>query len=101
ESASMASVRADGLEQAGVYSLLRLLRTADHEVEGRIVPVRGLDRRVDHRGGLRQRGPLAEGQGQRVAEDDLAVLGPHLEMPHPGALVDQPDQLVRRGPLGL
>ena len=36
-----------------------------------------------------------------MAEDDLAVIGPDLEMAHPGTLVDQADQLIGGGPAGL
>ena len=35
-----------------------------------------------------------------MAEDDLAILGPYLEMAHPGPLVDQADQLIGRGTAG-
>uniref|UniRef100_A0A0N4ZKZ3 ABC transporter ATP-binding protein n=1 Tax=Parastrongyloides trichosuri TaxID=131310 RepID=A0A0N4ZKZ3_PARTI len=76
-----------------------LLGAAHHEVEGGIITVRRLDRRVDHGRGLGQGRALGVRQGQGVTEDDLALVRPDLEMAQPGALIDHRHQFIgRRAP---
>jgi hypothetical protein len=96
-----ASGRADGLEHTGVQCLDRRLGPAQQEAESRVEPVGRFYRSIDHGRCLSQGRSLTVRQRQGVAENNLAVLGPDLEMPEPDPLIDQGYQLMQGRTLGL
>ena len=80
-----------------VQRLAGRLAGPEHELERLIIPLAGVDRRLEQHLALTVGRLRAPGEQERVAEHHYILGAPQIEMPDPQLLVDERDQLQDLG----